>query len=77
MNFQTKSKTFRLTTAAGLLLCAAGLVNAQTSNSVVTFSVDLSAQVTAGTFVPGTDTVAARGTFNGYGQFFQIGRAHV
>ena len=70
MNFQTKSKTFRLTTAAGLLLCAAGLVNAQTSNSVVTFSVDLSAQVTAGTFVPGTDTVAARGTFNGYGQFF-------
>ena len=70
MKPNTQTQIFRRTIAAGLLLCAAGLVNAQTSNSVVTFSVDLSAQVTAGSFVPGTDTVAARGTFNGYAQFF-------
>ena len=70
MNRETHTQTFRLTAVAGLLLCAVGLASAQTSNTVVTFSVDLSAQVTAGTFVPGTDTVAARGTFNGYGQFF-------
>ena len=44
--------------------------SAQTSNTLVTFSVDMSAQVTGGTFVPGTDTVAARGTFNNWGQFF-------
>jgi hypothetical protein len=68
MKLMIQTHTFRLTTAAGLLLCAAGLANA--ASTIVTFSVDLSAQVTAGTFVPGTDTVAARGTFNGYGQFF-------
>jgi hypothetical protein len=70
MNHKTHTQTLRLSAAAAFLLCAVGLVNAQTSNSVVTFSVDMSVQVTAGTFVPGTDTVAARGTFNGWNQFF-------
>jgi len=43
-----------------------GLANAQTSNSIVTFNVDMSAQVTAGTFVSGSE-VDVRGTFNGWG----------
>jgi hypothetical protein len=51
----------------GILLCAlAGLANAQTSNSVVVFIVDMSAQVKAGTFVSGAE-VDVRGTFNGWG----------
>ncbi len=33
----------------------------------VTFQVDMTEQVTGGTFVPGTDTVSAHGTFNGWG----------
>ncbi len=70
MNSKTKPTIFRSAIGAGLLFCTIGLANAQTSNSVITFSVDLSAQVTGGTFVPGTDTVAVRGTFNSFGQFF-------
>lgn len=53
-----------------LALAATGLASAQTSNTLVTFSVDMSSAFNAGYFVLGTDTVAARGTFNGYGQFF-------
>lgn len=53
-----------------LALGAANLASAQTSNTLVTFSVDMSSAFNAGYFVLGTDTVAARGTFNGYGQFF-------
>ncbi|HZM03259.1 MAG TPA: hypothetical protein VFC44_09560 [Candidatus Saccharimonadales bacterium] len=49
---------------AGILLGSAMLASADT---VVTFQVDMSAQITAGTFVPGTDTVSAHGTFNGWG----------
>jgi hypothetical protein len=49
-----------------LLYVPVGLVNAQTSNSVVVFIVDMSAQVTAGTFVSGAE-VDVRGTFNGWG----------
>ena len=52
---------------AGLLLCLpAALAIGQTSNSVVVFIVDMSAQVKAGTFVPGAK-VYVRGTFNGWG----------
>lgn len=54
-------------TLAGMLLCAAGMANAQTSNSIVVFSVDMSVQVNDSTFVPGTDSVEAHGTFNGWG----------
>jgi hypothetical protein len=49
-----------------LLGLPAGRANAQTSNSVVTFTVDMSAQVLAGTFVSGAE-VDVRGTFNGWG----------
>lgn len=52
---------------AGLLLCLSAVANAQTSNTVVTFSVDMTVQTTNGTFVPGTDTAEAHGTFNGWG----------
>ena len=51
---------------AGLMLCAAGVVNAQTSNSIVTFSVDMATNILDGTFVPGTDAVNVRGTYNGW-----------
>jgi hypothetical protein len=36
----------------------------------VTFSIDMSSAYNAGYFALGVDTVAARGTFNNYGQFF-------
>jgi len=49
--------------AAGLMLYA-GRANAST---VVTFSVDMTYQVQQGTFVLGTDTVQAQGTFSGWG----------
>jgi hypothetical protein len=70
MNPEIAPKTLRCALGASLLLLTAGLASGASSNSVVTFRVDLSAQVSAGSFVPGVDTVAARGTFNGYGQFF-------
>ncbi len=53
---------------AGLLFCAAGLVtaSAQTSNSFVTFSVDLSTNVANGTFNPATENVSVRGTYDNW-----------
>ena len=53
---------------AGLALCSMTIANA--ASTFVTYNVDLSAAITGGGFNPATDTVAARGTFNGYGQFF-------
>lgn len=52
---------------AGVVLCAAGVANAQISNSIVTFSVDMGTNILTGTFIPGTDTVSANGSFNGWG----------
>jgi len=49
-----------------LLIGATALTNA--SSSFVTFSVDMSVQIGLNTFVPGTDHVSARGTFNGWGE---------
>jgi hypothetical protein len=51
---------------AGLALGAAGLLSAQASSTIITFSVDMSVQITAGTFVPGTDAVSVHGTFDGW-----------
>jgi len=67
---------------AGLLLCAAGLMTAQAAitNAFITFSVDMSSNLVAGTFNPptpaiiggnsyggtGADTVCARGIFDGW-----------
>jgi hypothetical protein len=51
------------------LFCAAGLMTAHAANSTfVTFSVDMATNIANGTFVPGTDQVVARGSFNGFGQ---------
>ena len=61
----TKSKIRAL--LAGVLLCTAGVASAQTSNSIVTFSVDMGTNIVNGTFVPGTDTISVHGTFNGWG----------
>ena len=41
--------------------------DAALSFPLVTFQVDMTEQVVGGTFVPGTDTVSAHGTFNGWG----------
>ncbi|MGD0261853.1 MAG: hypothetical protein ABSD29_18955 [Verrucomicrobiota bacterium] len=66
MNLKIKTQTFRLTTAAGLLLCTAVGASAA-GNSIVTFSVDVTAQVQSSAFIPGTSVVYARGNFNGWG----------
>jgi hypothetical protein len=52
---------------AGLMLCAAGAISVQASSTLVTFSVDMAASIAGSTFTPGTDTVEAHGTFNGWG----------
>jgi hypothetical protein len=46
------------------LLCAAKL---SAQSTFVTFSVDMSTNITLGNFIPGTDTVSVHGTFNGWG----------
>ncbi len=53
-------------------LCAAGTLTAQTSNSVITFSVDMSVQIAAATFNPATDTVWVQGTFNNWSPLIQL-----
>ncbi len=47
--------------------CAAGMVTAHASSSLITFSVDMSVQIGDATFVPGTDTVSVHGTLDGWG----------
>src|SRR5215831_12166143 len=61
-------KTRNYARLAGLLFCAAGLAtaSAQTSNSFVVFSVDLSSNVVNGTFNPATESVSVRGTYNNW-----------
>jgi hypothetical protein len=81
----------------GLLLCAVGIMTVQAAitNAYITFSVDMSSNLVAGTFNPavpaiiggnsyggtGTDTVYARGIFNGWAntglQLFQVGTSGV
>lgn len=50
----------------GLMLCAAGMLTARAQSTIETFSVDMASNILAGTFVPGTDVVNVRGTFNGW-----------
>src|SRR5271168_2443778 len=60
-------KTFPFGLVIGGLFClSVALASGQTSNSIVTFNVDMSEQVEAGTFVSGAE-VDVRGTFNGWG----------
>jgi hypothetical protein len=65
MKFETTKRNRIL--LAGALLCTVGLVTAQgASSTIVTFSVDMATNIAAGTFVPGTDVVNVRGTYNGW-----------
>jgi len=66
MNPNSLSKIIGRALGAAFLVCTAGVATAQTSNSVVTFSVDMTG---APNFTLGTDQVAVRGTFNGYGTY--------
>jgi hypothetical protein len=59
-----KSKNCAL--LAGVLLGAAGIVTSQASSTIITFSVDMATNIANSTFVPGTDVVNVRGTFNGW-----------
>ena len=65
-NTFVKTKNHLLLT--GLLFSAAALVtaSAQTSNSFVTFSVDLSTNIANGTFNPATESVYVRGTYDNW-----------
>lgn len=65
-NTFVKTKNHLLLT--GLLFSAAALVtaSAQTSNSFVTFSVDLSTNIANGTFNPATESVSVRGTYDNW-----------
>jgi hypothetical protein len=63
MRINTKQYAF----AAGILLGTLGLASADT---ILTFQVDMTQQVLAGTFTnDGSHAVYARGTFNGYGTY--------
>lgn len=57
------SKTPSILTGLLIFSAAAAAVRADT---IVTFSVDMSAQIANSSFTPGTDTVAVRGTFDGW-----------
>jgi hypothetical protein len=63
MNIKSKQRSL----LAGLLLAAAGIINTHAANStIVTFSVDMATNIANLTFNPATDTVYARGTFDGW-----------
>src|SRR5580658_425164 len=65
MNREIALRGIRHSACLGVLLLSAAAASAGTQ---VTFQVDMTAQVTAGTFTNGT-AVTASGTFNGWGQF--------
>jgi hypothetical protein len=71
------SKPFRSAFLIGASLLVG--VAAQAASTFVTFSVDMSAQITGGTFTNGVDTIEAHGTFNGYGALVlnQVGSSTV
>ena len=58
-----KIKTKQYAIWAGLALCAISLAKA---NSIVTFQVDMTEAIAIAAFDPATQTVAARGSFNGW-----------
>ena len=65
-------KNLRTIVLTGMLCCAAGIITAQTSSTIVTFSVNMATNLANGTFNPappagtGTDVVGVGGSFNGY-----------
>ena len=63
MNIMSRQRSL----LAGLLIGAAGIINSHAANStIITFSVDMATNIANSTFNPATDTVYARGTFNGW-----------
>jgi hypothetical protein len=66
---------------AGALVCAAGVANAQNTNSYITFSVDMGTNILLGTFTPPGDVVNVRGTFNSWAgtetPLYQVGSSTV
>jgi len=48
------------------MICVSGMLTARASSSQITFSVDMSVQISNSTFTPGTDTVAVQGTYNNW-----------
>ena len=69
----------RLLLLGGAFLCAASMMTAQASSSILTFSVDMATNIANSTFIPGTSLVSARGSFNGYAQLnlVQVGASSV
>ena len=65
MNSKMKTNSMRYGLGAGLLLCTAVAASAA-GNSLVTFSVDMTAAIQNSAFTPATSHVFARGTFNGW-----------
>ena len=61
------SLRFPLRAVLWLLLISNSFAHA--ASSLVTLTVDLTVQANNGSFVPGTDTVAVRGTFNSFGTY--------
>jgi hypothetical protein len=66
MNQKFFAKAIQRALWMGALLLSVGAASAST---LVTFQVDMSAQVSAGTFIPGTDTVSANALFTAWGPF--------
>ncbi|HXI69611.1 MAG TPA: hypothetical protein VNN22_04565 [Verrucomicrobiae bacterium] len=62
---KVNSKSYAL--LVGALIGTAGVLTAQASSTIITFSVDMGANIANSTFVPGTDTISVHGTFNGWG----------
>jgi hypothetical protein len=66
MKFETTKRNCAL--LAGALFCTVGLLTAQgAASTIVTFSVDMGTNILNNTFVPGTDSISAHGTFDGWG----------
>ena len=85
-SIRMKSKTIKYALLSGILLCAAGIMTAQASSTLITFSVDEASNIANGTFNPpppagtGTNQVYARGTFNSWGAYLplvQVGNSTV
>jgi len=77
-SIRMNSKTSKNALLTSILLCAAGIVTAHASSTLITFSVDEASNIANGTFSPpppvgtGTNAVYARGTFNNWGAYLQL-----
>jgi hypothetical protein len=60
-------KNYPCSTLTAVLLLCAGLATSHAASTFVTFSVDMATNIAAGSFHPGTDSIEAHGSFNGWG----------